>query len=78
MNWFRTWISVALLSSASVAPARALVTSDELGSHVIAPGEVRYGARPDGATKLIEYYKTGRRAQVAKLKRSPAMSDSRT
>ena len=64
MNWFRTWMSVAALSSATVAPAWAIVTSDELGSHVVAPGEVHYGINPDGVVIVGGLKPSGKAARI--------------
>lgn len=33
------------------APAQALVTSDDAGSHVVLPGELAYGVNPDGVVE---------------------------
>jgi hypothetical protein len=64
MNWSRTLTSVALLLAATVAPGWAIVMSDELGSHVVAPGEVTFGINPDGVVIVGGLKPSGEAASI--------------
>ena len=64
MSWPRTFVGVALLWTAIVPPARAVVTSDELGSHVVAPGEVTFGINPDGVVIVGGLKSPGEAARI--------------
>jgi hypothetical protein len=51
-NWQKLWLATALAAGCLCSSARAIVTSDVAGSHIVAPGETAFGLNLDGVARL--------------------------